>query len=844
MAKPTDQSAPDLVPKVVRSFRGLSLYRNLASVPLDVATDLMNVIISKSGNLLKFRVPTVKTAAIGAWPSGNQYGVVDTFFDFQQALGTRQLFFNNGNGLGKWEGDIGPFAITKIDESPLYGLGRFDYADSNNLLFMCNGQVSRKWDGANLFGWGIAAPVVPPILGLRLPITSIQRTTNVVTVTFDGSSLPAGVSGQSVQLDIGKNGVHANQMNGTRTNDTIKIDSNSANPSFNGSFAISAHTGTFTIQYAQVGPNSGPFASGFITIYTVDCAGGASSIAQYARLDNISFIDFSNNQRVLPGEVIVVAGLTGSGVPLNGTWKTVFIPDGSTIATSGPAGWVAFSQVGHDIPVTAGGAGPPTAVGGFTDLLGPRIWAYSYKRSSTGEESTRSPLSTFIPTPSGNGLVSNVRAYLVATAPTDPQVDTIVWYGTLDAGGDLFKIAEFPISNGLFFGDGRDDSLLDKTTRASLINDPPPIGKYLVKWGGRIFIAGIVGALQDIAFTGLEKIVVGRPESVSPPNNRLRLSIGADDIKGMSATPSGLVAWSHSDQMFVYKGVVEDITVAGPINFTSFLEELPWRTGITSHFTAQFTPYGTVWRSGDQSVKMWNGLYYGDVIGPRTLTDNVIPLMQSITSGTESNEQSVFFNWLDRDWYALLIAVNGSTTPNRIMIIDLDPSYKDNLGIFLSDIPADAIGVREDANASKHLLISQNGRIYEIKAASTAVNGINRVKTSTTSQLFAYWTSGYEGSDSPFISKFYRYGKLVTDQDGFSLITRVVDDENTRLRDNPNQQWSKTFSRGKGLSRGGAFETNRRGRRQQFTIIFPDADTDASVLELSTSYIPLAEFNR
>lgn len=124
--------------------------------------------------------------------------------------------------------------------------------------------------------------------------------------------------------------------------------------------------------------------------------------------------------------------------------------------------------------------------------------------------------------------------------------------------------------------------------------------------------------------------------------------------------------------------------------------------------------------------------------------------------------------------------------------------------------------------------------MYELYTNSSQVSGQHLNPTATTATLPAFWESGY-WQDNPHITKMFRYGRITTDQDGFKLITTVLNDESTRLRDT--EPWSKDLP----MSPGGRFATNRKGRRQKFMIVFPQADVDCSVQELYTTAIELAE---
>lgn len=799
----------ELDTKLITHFRGISQYRNIAAQPMEWAQDLINVIVSGAGYLEKLRVPTLKAAQ--AVIDGANQPFIDTLYDFQQAIGTRQLVADYVQALGYYDTAYAFHLIEKrADNTP-----RFSYVDSNNLLFMGNNRRSLKWTGTLLQKWGIDRPAAAPVLGIEVPIASISRTANVVTLTMDTSTLVAAGGFDPLQLKT------------IPVGDTVTVTDIPAIPSVEGSFSVTVTSGAFQFKYAAIGPDfAAVLATGHVRIYSTPCHNtGASTdftITAIQRSNGVVKVSFTNNNRILSGEEFTMAGFTGGQVDFNDTFR----------ASANDAASVSFASIGPDIPAGAP-SGTPTIAGGFTDTLGARTWRYTYGNTTTGHESPGSDLSTFIPN-SNNGLVTNVRAYLTPTAPTDTQVDIIYWYATLDSGSDWFLTGNGQLTaTTLLFADGNPDSDIDTTQRINFINFPPGPCSLLSKWQGRIYLVEAAFP-QILVYTGYEKILRGRPEESIPPANRIQLQIGANTIKAHGALMNGVVIWDNADHMFMFRGTVEDITTDQPVNFAESLEDMPWSVGCFSHQSVQSTPHGLVWFGSDSVFHKWSGVIVDGQTGPDDISQNLTPLIRRITPGTQANVQSAYFNFLERDWYVALIAVDVSQTYNRLIFFDLDPDAADNLGIFVSDIQADAITVQQDANGVRHLIISVRGRLYEVRTASQIVAGVHVAMDKTSAELNAFWLSGYDGNNDPLTMKMYRFGRLVSDQSGFNLLVTLVDDATSTL---VRPTWTKQFNT---LLPGGKFSVNWKGRRCSVSIQFPTEDVDASVLGLTLSHIKLA----
>lgn len=672
--------------KAVKKFGGLQQYKTASAVPMDDALQCMNVITSPGGFLQKMRIPTPLTPQITQ--SGNA-----AIIPFQQGNGTRQLLVTLGTQIWLYTTDA--LIPVLIDDNPL-NAAEWSWVTSNNLLFLANGKRMMKWTGQFLQNWGIAQPPVPT-LGVQLNCT-LSRVSNLVTVNVGISAVPRSGNGWDIL-----------QLEDFNVGDQVQV-TGASDTAMNGRQKITAAPGVQQFQYASSGPDN-PNVTAVVTIYSSPCAneGTEFNVVGLGAENGIATAQFANNRRIQAGEDFTIAGGSGTFAVFNGTFKALTSGDLSASVT--------WSLQTPDVPFGSPGSGV-TIAGGIDNSTSGRMWKCSWKNSVTGHEGSASDAVGPCP-----NATADIRPYLTAATPTDGQIDTVVWYATLQGGGDFFKEFEAPISSGLVYGDGLDDSLLDTQTRCQLINNLPPLGTYLTKWQDRIYIAGIIGAPQDIAYSGYERILVGRPEESFPPNNRLRLSIGADDVRAMGAIQAGLVAWSHSNEMFMLRGSVDDIVTDNPVPPSAYLEQLPWGQGANSHYTVQVTPRGALWWASDNTVQLWNGTYLPEYMGPEQMSANVYPTLSNATPSQKQFAKSAWLNVGDREWYILTLAISPATQANQLLFFDVTPG-DDNAGVFESNIQADDVEVWEDSTGAQHLLLLQNGTLLDLPYHSFLENGL------------------------------------------------------------------------------------------------------------------------
>lgn len=533
--------------------------------------------------------------------------------------------------------------------------------------------------------------------------------------------------------------------------------------------------------------------------------GRTTGVAMYEVATSVSMIVGDSVQVASPGGILNVTG------PINS------IPDGTHFTVLLPGADVALGPI----------AGQTYVIHGLVNCPSGRKYKVAYKSSVTGHEGSASKPSDSIPAVNGT-ITMMVNEDVPAVTVADPQIDTLVWYATLNGGVEYLYHSENLISAGTVLRDRKPDAELDPLRRACLINDPPVRGKYLSKWGGRIYIACLDGAAYDLIYSGYEQVRNGRPEESFPPNNRLRLATGADEIRGMGVVQAGIVVGSKSNELFMFRGEVEDIVTGEPMAYSALLEELPFQTAIVSHRSIKATPYGVHWSAPSRTIESYDGTGK-----PSTLSAAITSVMKSITKGYEELQVACFLNYLEKDWYVIGLPVEGSTVLNRIAVFDLGDDPAESAGIFLFDIGEfDYIFTAEDASGRNRIMVVQGGNLKELKTVVNAENGIPEADGSETAGVLpAYWYSGYAGNEDSATMKMWRRASIVSSSPVKAHI-RLVDDV-THKFSNPLVIDSDPTD--------GDVAINWKSRRCSIGVIFPENDADCAVNEIRYSYIPLSD---
>jgi hypothetical protein len=685
--------------------------------------------------------------------------------NFQNALGKRQLLAMFDQKFYTHELDA--YEATLRDTSAL-NEGVMSVVVSNNIAFIANGHRMMKWDGTEYKSWGISKPAAPqPNIidddGVPDPIDEPAVITNLASGTLGARTYSISYT----WVDV-----NGNETAESPANTKVLTD-----PPGLANMIVPVVLRPDVVPDTAVGWNC-----------YCDIAGGTDR----RRMNTIE-------HGGVPMPASVVQFIERHQVDFSANTETPLAP---TVSSSGTGRLLATGRKYR------------VAYGSQSGHMGPA----SEASESTGEVTAAKNIQIVIPNPSVD------------------ESDRIFLFATVDGGEDYYLCSNKNSDDGSYsldegFATTIIDSVLDddlnKAIVAPLINLPPPTAKYISEWGGRIYGFCLDGAPQDIFFTGYERIYVGRPEESVPPNNRIKLAIGSDEIRGGGVIQAGIVAFSKSNEMFMLRGTVTDRSTDAPVQYLAELEKLPFKIGCASHHSIVSTPYGLVWLASDLTIKIFNG-----VGSPVTLGGGMLPILRSITRGTEEDARGLFFSYLEREWYLLLCAANGSTRKNLIIIVDLEQDPERSVGGFVLEISADAMEIVEDANGTSKLVILQDGIFKELKLVSDTRSGISIEYSSTESNLEAHWRSGYFGNESPEWWKMFRYGTLVADQMGFGVQVHLVDDQAHTFR-NPEILPTRQ-TRGK-------FTINRKSVRASIEIQFPNQDTAANVLSLSVSGIPTSQ---
>ena len=786
-----------LLTQTVRIFRGINAYQSQAALGPDWALDCLNVMAPGWGGLSKFRLPVIMDGG-GVGPSGPT-----SFFDYQQGSGIRQIVAAVGTSLYyyNWATSTTLSAPTLIETDPT-DVGSWSMVESNNLMYMANGVRMVKWDGSHLalVPWSIAAPTLNLTIGSAgLLLSSIQRAGNVVTFTIrNTAAAPARFA--SMYLQVGN----------------LVTINNPSDASFNGTFAIaSVITPGLSYTYAQVAANAGPFVN--VAVVSAATSSGVVPNVTGSRTAGIASYSWTPQLEIdvntVPGTLVTISGFADA--TLNGTFEVATAVPGNQNGVSFNTPTAAITVIQPGLPDSAGGVNG-TATFGVTITV-----SRSYAESITDQQGASSNIGPILTV---NGPLTNRIIYVNVDANSQ-------LFASIDGGGDLFFDPSAPSIHGTIIHDYIQDGNLDLPIPAPLVNNPVPVGKYLAVGQNRIFIANLVGAPNQIAYTGYEQILFGRPEAVSPPNNRLRLEIGAESIAGIGIMRQGIVGFSNTKRMYMLRGQVEDITVSSPIQFSSFLEELPWDIGTLCHQSIQSTPYGLLFWASDRTVQIFDGRNKPqDVSGP------VYPLLRRATQGLEAQAVGMYFNWLERDWYGLTLSIDGSLVNNLTIFWSLQQSSDGNqVDIFPTSFQCDFVNVLSTPTGQRVMAISQGGRIKNLPVSQDTTGGLGdpTIIAPTAGKLGAFWKGGYFGNDTPQRSKMFRYGLLAADQDGFNVLESIIDDREHTFK-NPLVFGPVKVDKS-------SFSINRRGKRCSIQITFPPDDVSSNVLEYSVTSIPTSD---
>lgn len=231
----------------------------------------------------------------------------------------------------------------------------------------------------------------------------------------------------------------------------------------------------------------------------------------------IEILDSNGNR-----ETTVISGVSGSTAP---TWSTVQGSD----TTDNTVKWL------NDGPLS-----PASTL--------PWVWAYAYKNSVTGNVSSASPVSTPITQTLNNYEI------IQGQSSTDPQVDTVVLYRSVQGGSTatllfLDEIPNIPGKMWVYF-DNTPDTGLDNELLANIspFGNPPPVGLVKMTYHlGRIW--GVVN--NSVYFSAGPDSTDGNGNEQFPPAN---VFVFPDEVNRLWATSQGLFVFTVAD-VYLISGI-------------------------------------------------------------------------------------------------------------------------------------------------------------------------------------------------------------------------------------------------------------------------------------------------
>ena len=659
--------------ETIRKFKGINQFEVSSNMPPDWAEDCLNVIPSASGALQKLRSPTVLSAQL------SDLNADGNLINFQNALGNRQVIAMAGDHVYRFSLD--GYSPTLIDDdSDNDAVAAF--TQSNNILFVGNENRMRKWTGSAWQKWGIARPSAPPLPQYSEESGVADPTEALVLTAYDrGSSSWQARTYKMVYIFFDANGKTTNISPPA----TINLNEGEAC--------------VFTLPEI--------YAEGLPT----------NAIGWYAYADILGSTNYYGRCRGywFPGE-------SEAGAP-GGDAEAIFFEYGSAMEF-GPNYWELVRENWEYYGYMTGyyPTSNETGIGSGQVFTVGRKYSFAFGNSVTGHVGPASEESEITgATPLGP------KVDIVCDNPVgDDQIDQIFLFATEDGGTEQYLLpnpatddGSWPIATGdqTVIRDGTADEDLDHSTLAPLINYPPPVSNILKKLQGRIFVA----SGQNIHYSAYERLTMGRPEESFPLNNVVRLAIGSDEIKGFGALENGIVAWSRSNEMFTFKGAVEDNSVDEDLQFSAVLDQCPYHEGCSSHLSVQETPYGVIWLGSDKCLKIWDGIN-----PPLTLSGGIYPLLRRITAGQEENCRGIYFKWIEKHWYLLAFPIDTSTILNRILVVDLEPNQEKNVGCFPFSIGnIHGIDIVEDSNGKRQIVFMQDGSLWRLNTDDATTHGIS-----------------------------------------------------------------------------------------------------------------------
>ena len=532
------------------------------------------------------------------------------------------------------------------------------------------------------------------------------------------------------------------------------------------------------------------------TVIASTSYGGSITLQRTA---GVTTATFATPHGAAPGQPFYVDSV--AGVPwdasFEGVWKIATTPLATTLTFLQPG----LPDAG---PFTrASFPGLPASTNGYQ-------WGVAYGSSPVAHFGSLSPLSPNLMTALNDGPV------LLIPPSADPQVDQVALFRNQDGGGTQYLtnagINRTGVVKAIATGDyagyyvlldtTMDEQLATSGQTAPYDNGVAPLGKYLAVWLDRVLMTGMAADPTGVRFTGFDSINFGRPQMCWCQFNEIKLGQGEAYPCGMGLLRyGGMVFFATNGYMYIYRGTLNDITVSAPASLSFYAEQLPYHIGLYSHYSVQSTPIGLVWLDDGLNLRVFeNSGFYP----PKPLAPNLAGLLKRITPGTQDKVESAYINYLQRDWYLLAICVDGSLTPNMMVVVDVGADAARNTGAWPTDYAVNGLQWLEYADNSRHLIAALPylpGSLASPTAGLlTEIPLIDNVKQGTSDESLpnpanppvpgAFWLGGYfgihdeQGEDEYSLMKLFRYTRHSSNiKDGISLQGFMVDNDTATFDD-------------------------------------------------------------
>ena len=203
----------------------------------------------------------------------------------------------------------------------------------------------------------------------------------------------------------------------------------------------------------------------------------------------------------------------------------------------------------YNVGIQPPAAAPTVAQGASTGLSGKYIYVYCYKRSTTIGPEHRSDPSD----PSDDIVVSGASVDVTYVASSDPQVDYIEIYRTLDLSQSeestqYFLVTTVANANGTFTDTVQDDFL---SVLCLDTNAPPPKSKFCKLHKDRMIWANCPDEVDGESLFMFSEL--GRPEACPGTNYQYFDRKDGQDITGIASLPDYLVIFKR-DKMAAMEG--------------------------------------------------------------------------------------------------------------------------------------------------------------------------------------------------------------------------------------------------------------------------------------------------